>query len=437
VDVAFAEAEAAARDIRDLEQLRDLAIAFSQTERLDGVLRIEAAIKDKTGERAPLDMVDERDLIYNNDARARALRDVVKSLADREQFAEAEAMASRINDEWFCNECVTMRILALQHVASALATRGRIHNADRVFGLAQAALDAETMRLDSTVRDDLAVAWSRSLASAGRIEDALAKARSIARSVPRTQALSTVAMTAKAAAVGAADAIFSEASAEANRIEGRYDRSSSQLAVATALARSGRHREARELAERIEETGPRVNALAEVARALSGAGADAAAEMIFAEAASTPSDSAHPAVSTELIGALVDTGRYQEAGRLCVDESSKKALGAALLKRGAAVVEANDRRTVDDMLAALAVIRRDAAVADVLVRAGLLTEALDVLEQVSPDDFLAVVARWAATFEGIQPGLGERVLLTVSSILGWIRADWRRLHGLLGSAASS
>jgi hypothetical protein len=50
-------------------------------------------------------------------------------------------------------------------------------------------------------------------------------------------------------------------------------------------------------------------------------------------------------------------------------------------------------------------------------------------------DALEHIASWATAFERIQPGLAERVLLAVCSILGWVRVDWRRLHTLLGPAA--
>lgn len=73
------------------------------------------------------------------------------------------------------------------------------------------------------------------------------------------------------------------------------------------------------------------------------------------------------------------------------------------------------------------------AIADGRAQAEHFMGALSILGLHEPDEFLETVASWAPYFDQMASGLSIPVLREVTSILGWLHPDWRKIHRLLST----
>ncbi len=104
---------------------------------------------------------------------------------------------------------------------------------------------------------------------------------------------------------------------------------------------------------------------------------------------------------TELVTALVQAGRYQQARQVAdniADSDNPPALRA---------------------------------IATAHAQAGRYDQALLTLGETEMDQYLGVLTEWAPHFERTERGLTLRVLLEATEVAGWVREDWQAIHQLL------
>jgi thioredoxin-like negative regulator of GroEL len=169
------------------------------------------------------------------------------------------------------------------------------------------------------------------------------------------------------------------------------------------LAQAGRYEEWREVASTIEDYRGWAKALKDLASALAQAGGYEEAQEV---ASAIEDDDRYQRAEAlrELASALTQAGRYEEAREVAstIEDDSKRA-GA-----------------LRDLASALA-------------QAGRFNYALAVLDLRKLDEFLQALAKWAPSFERVEPGLSVVVLWEATGIVGWVRSDWRTIHELLNS----
>jgi hypothetical protein len=66
-----------------------------------------------------------------------------------------------------------------------------------------------------------------------------------------------------------------------------------------------------------------------------------------------------------------------------------------------------------------------------LVRSGQIPDALQNLGKLDVDLLVQAIADWAPAFDEFKNSLSVMSLVAVIDVAGWIRTDWRRIHGLV------
>ena len=145
--------------------------------------------------------------------------------------------------------------------------------------------------------------------------------------------------------------------------------------LAFALTQVGCYREAREVAGTIEHEGERAKALSSLATALAQVRDESRANAMFGEA--------------------------QEAARTIEDDGERPEAPSSMVSA--------------------------------LGQAGRFDHALTLLGVRTLDEFLQALAEWAPSFEQVKPGVSVDVLRAATSIAGWVRAGWGKIHERLNS----
>jgi tetratricopeptide (TPR) repeat protein len=223
--------------------------------------------------------------------------------------------------------------------------------------------------------------------------------------------------------------------------------------LAAALAQAGEdHRakelfnEAEEVARReigrsIEDFAYRSLALEDLASALAQVKRYEEAKEV---ACSIPDERARWYALRNLAAALTQAKRYDEAQEVARNIEEDRWRSYALRVLAAALTEAGEdcrgKELFDEVREAAHNIadyedRLDAlsSLASALAQARHFNYGLAVFGLRKLDTFLQALAQWAPSFEQVKQGLSVDVLREATGIAGWVRSDWRKIHGLLNS----
>jgi hypothetical protein len=311
-----------------------------------------------------------------------------KGRTDFTLLYEAEAAARFIQE-------ARHRVPALIALAAALARAGH-SRAGSVFDEAGVAARA--------LQDDVRRAWAlralaAALAEAARFDEAMAVTRAVQDAAARALALSALAAALAQASEARAGSVFDEAGVAARALQNDWERALALRALAVALARAGRFDEA-------------------------------AAHMI-------QDDWEHARALRELAVALARAGRFDQAEAVARAIQSDASRALALRDLAAALAQAGDERAsrmfdeVEAVTGAIQTIFALGALTPARAQAGLFAQAFSALGERQADTFLEAIARWSPAFEQVKPGLSVAILREVTRIIGWVRPDWRKIHGLL------
>jgi hypothetical protein len=179
----------------------------------------------------------------------------------------------------------------------------------------------------------------------------------------------------------------------------------------------------------------------------------------------------------KLVGFLSDAGQWDEAWQLArlIGDTTHRALALVQLATATARRKALlAKRTLDEALIAVEAMnpcplktqlqarlvvplvlrrddRREAHIADArssdpghanwsgihaaaIAESGDVPLALDTYQPRGTDAYIRTLIDWEGVFDGVAPGLAERVVMDAVGIIAWVRPDWRRLHAAILSA---
>lgn len=476
------------------ESLYSLAVALAQATHFDIALEVARLIEDKElqveglrvaaaalaqsgDEQAGLVFDEMRrvaDSIQGAQPSEAALRDVAIALAQAGRRSEAREIAHLI-------QIVDNQTDVLRHLAVILAQAGYTQ-ADEVLDealkvacsildtgkrvnalcdLAVALADVENQRVDAVfdkaeeIAGTILQGWERAnvlrdlataFAEAGRYARAWAVIWSIEYDVELAEALRQLAVALARVGHTKTDVVFHEATEKAGAIHHDEPRSEARRDLVAALAEAGRFDKAVGVARTIQFDRHLADALCFFAAALAQAG-DKQAEAVFDEAeklARSIKDGKHRAEAICLLAACLARVGDSRADAI-FDAAETEALSlpidlfrAPVLRNLVAEMVQAGRfdkarrviRTIQDNKHRAEALYNLAAA---LAQAGSFAEALTALGPCELDKFLQALAEWAPAFEQIEPGLSVAVLQEATSVAGWVRPDWHKVHELLSN----
>lgn len=152
-------------------------------------------------------------------------------------------------------------------------------------------------------------------------------------------------------------------------------------------------------------------------------------------AISIPYENARDETLSELVNALIEVDRLDDAKRVLADihGDSKRLtvvrdlvtafittcqLDAALQLARSVPTEYHRRKIIRNVAVAFA-------------RVDKMTDALQVLEETSLDEFIGALAMVHAAWSAAHPGAVITSMRTVTSVAAWVRSDWNEIHKVL------